>query len=138
MERKSTSKQVSNEFALKSMQQRIETIRQRKSLITKVKQNRKATVILRLQVANLEKNPLTDIYKSKRQELNSKTRELKRLESDYMKLAHDELDILKSHLRKTMSHIESIETQDIDIEDRRFSLQHTIWVLQQEMDMTMK
>lgn len=138
MKRKNMSEQVSNEVAWKSMQQRVEAIRQRKSLIAKVKENRKVLVILRLQVENLEKNPLTENYKSKQQALKSKTRELKQLESDYMKLVNDELDILKSHLRKTISHIESSETHDLDIEDRRFSLEQTIWALQQEMDDTMK
>ncbi|GAB5524875.1 MAG: hypothetical protein Roseis2KO_27470 [Roseivirga sp.] len=131
-------KHAFNQFALKSMQQRVECIKHRKGLITKVKESRKALVILRLQVKNLEQKPLTDICKNKRQELNGKARELEQYVSEYLRLAKDELDILKHHLEETIRLIESSETLDPDIEDRRFSLQYTIWSLQQEIHKTMK
>lgn len=116
------------------MQQRIQDIRQRKELLVRIKELQKSLTILLIQVENLEKKPLGQTYQDKKSKLRSLSDQLKQLRSHYLKLATAEMETLKSHLRNTISQIRAAEECDVDLEDRRFSLQHTIWALQQEMD----
>lgn len=132
------AKESLNGRGWKSMQQRVEKIRQRKGLVEKINELRKALTILSMQVENLEKKPLDQIYNERRNKHRSYADQLRQLQSVYLKLATNEMEILKSHLRNTISQIKTYEGSDIDMEDRRFSLQHTIWTLQQEMDQVMK
>lgn len=123
-----------NKKAWKSMQQRIENIRKRQNLATKAKELRKVQVILELQVENQEQKVLDEAFELKRTELKNQTNELRRIQAEYMKLATGEIEVLTAHLKNTINQIESSGGGDVDLEDRRFSLQQAIWKVQQEMD----
>ncbi|MCE7990457.1 MAG: hypothetical protein HEP71_00700 [Roseivirga sp.] len=129
-----TTKDSLNQNIWKAMQQRIENIRKRQVLVTKAKELGKTQVILKLQVENQEQKSLDGASDLKRIELKNRTNELRQIQAEYMKLAGSEMDILTSNLKRTISQIESSGGCDVDLEDRRFSLQQALWKVQHEMD----
>lgn len=123
-----------NQNAWKAMQQGIENVRKRQNLAAKAKEIGKVQVILELQVENQEQKALDEAFELKRTELKNQTNELRRIQAEYMKLATSEMDVLTTHLKDTINQMESSAGGDVDLEDRRFSLQQAIWKVQQEMD----
>lgn len=127
-------KEPLNQQNWESRQQHIENIRKRQALVTKIKELRKALVILKMQTSRMEKKPLDNLYTEKRDELNRTTDKLSQLQADYGKLTQSEMSIFRTRLQKITEQIECSEVYDQDLEDHRFSLHQSIWTLQQEKE----